>query len=56
MAEQSKAVRKLIVITGASGWFGALNARALSRLGHTVYAGMRETKSHNDHRDRDGEV
>jgi quercetin dioxygenase-like cupin family protein len=32
MAEQSKAVRKLIVITGASGWFGALNARALSRL------------------------
>jgi len=33
------------------GWFGALNARALSRLCHTVYASLRETKSHNDHRD-----
>jgi len=38
---------KVIVITGASSGFGALTARALSRAGHRVYAGMRETAGRN---------
>lgn len=38
---------KVIVISGASSGFGALTARALSRPGHRVYAGMRETTSRN---------
>jgi NAD(P)-dependent dehydrogenase (short-subunit alcohol dehydrogenase family) len=40
-------MKKIIVITGASSGFGALTARALARTGHTVYAGMRETKGRN---------
>ncbi len=32
----------VVVITGASSGFGALSARAISKAGHTVYAGMRD--------------
>ncbi|TWE00679.1 NADP-dependent 3-hydroxy acid dehydrogenase YdfG [Peribacillus frigoritolerans] len=39
--------KKVIVITGASSGFGALTARTLSRAGHIVYAGMRETDGRN---------
>jgi NAD(P)-dependent dehydrogenase (short-subunit alcohol dehydrogenase family) len=38
---------QIIVITGASGGFGALAARALAKSGHTVYAGMRDTAGRN---------
>ncbi|MBC6459352.1 SDR family oxidoreductase [Actinomadura sp. HBU206391] len=38
---------KTIVITGASSGFGALTARALARVGHTVYAGIRDTGGRN---------
>ncbi|GAA2828291.1 SDR family oxidoreductase [Crossiella cryophila] len=38
---------KVIVVTGASSGIGALSARALSRAGHTVYAGMRQTQGRN---------
>jgi NAD(P)-dependent dehydrogenase (short-subunit alcohol dehydrogenase family) len=40
-------MKKIIIITGASTGFGALTARALAKAGHTVYAGMRETKDRN---------
>jgi NAD(P)-dependent dehydrogenase (short-subunit alcohol dehydrogenase family) len=40
-------MKQIIVITGASSGFGALTARALAKAGHTVYAGMRETKGRN---------
>jgi NAD(P)-dependent dehydrogenase (short-subunit alcohol dehydrogenase family) len=36
-----------ILITGASGGFGALTARALADAGHTVYAGMRNIAERN---------
>lgn len=39
--------KQIIVITGASSGFGALTARALAKAGHTVYAGIRETKGRN---------
>ncbi len=39
--------KQVIVITGASSGFGALTARALAKAGHTVYAGIRETKGRN---------
>jgi NAD(P)-dependent dehydrogenase (short-subunit alcohol dehydrogenase family) len=35
-------MKKIIVITGASSGFGAMTARALADVGHTVYAGMRQ--------------
>ncbi|MCS7483952.1 SDR family oxidoreductase [Umezawaea endophytica] len=38
---------KVIVITGASSGIGELSAKALARAGHTVYAGMRNTKGRN---------
>ena len=41
------AMKKVIVITGASSGFGALTARALAKAGHIVYASMRETKGRN---------
>ncbi len=37
----------VVVITGASSGFGALSARAISRAGHIVYAGMRWTAGEN---------
>lgn len=37
----------VILISGASSGFGALAARALSRSGHTVYAGVRDAKGRN---------
>jgi NAD(P)-dependent dehydrogenase (short-subunit alcohol dehydrogenase family) len=40
-------MEKVIVVTGASSGFGALTARALARAGHTVYAGMRDTRGRN---------
>jgi len=41
------AMKKVIVITGASSGFGALSARALSSAGHVVYASMRDTSGRN---------
>src|SRR6058998_692328 len=41
------AMKKVIVITGASSGFGASTARALAKAGHIVYASMRETKGRN---------
>lgn len=38
---------KVVVITGASSGFGALAARALAEAGHTVYAGIRDTRTRN---------
>lgn len=36
-----------IIITGASSGFGAMSARALADAGHTVYAGIRDTRGRN---------
>jgi NAD(P)-dependent dehydrogenase (short-subunit alcohol dehydrogenase family) len=38
---------KTIVVTGASSGMGALSARALADVGHTVYAGMRDMTGRN---------
>ena len=40
-------MRKIIVITGASSGFGALTARTLAKVGHVVYASMRDTGGKN---------
>lgn len=37
----------VVVITGASSGFGALSARAISKAGHIVYAGIRWTTGEN---------
>ncbi len=39
--------KQVILISGASSGFGALTARALAKNGHTVYAGVRDTKGRN---------
>src|SRR5215470_3919745 len=39
--------KKIIVITGASSGFGRLTANALAKVGHTVYASMRQTTGRN---------
>jgi NAD(P)-dependent dehydrogenase (short-subunit alcohol dehydrogenase family) len=38
---------RVAVVTGASSGFGAMTARELVHSGHTVYAGMRETRGRN---------
>jgi len=38
---------QVVVVTGASSGFGRLAAVALGRAGHTVYAGMRESRGRN---------
>jgi NADP-dependent 3-hydroxy acid dehydrogenase YdfG len=40
-------MRKIVVITGASSGFGALTARALAMVGHTVYASLRDASGRN---------
>src|SRR5246500_5343762 len=40
-------MKNIVVITGASSGFGSLTSHALARAGHTVYAGMRETRGRN---------
>jgi NAD(P)-dependent dehydrogenase (short-subunit alcohol dehydrogenase family) len=36
---------KIILITGAPGGFGRMIAEALGRVGHTVYASMRDVSA-----------
>jgi NAD(P)-dependent dehydrogenase (short-subunit alcohol dehydrogenase family) len=38
---------KTIVVSGASSGFGAMTVRALADAGHTVYAGIRDTRGRN---------
>src|ERR1700692_1749244 len=44
---QENRMKNIVVITGASSGFGFLASHALARAGHTVYAGMRETRGRN---------
>lgn len=47
MAEHLSPPSKVVLVTGASSGFGALTVRALARAGHTVYAGIRDTRDRN---------
>jgi len=40
-------MKSVVLVTGASSGSGALIARALADVGHTVYASMRDTKGRN---------
>ena len=40
-------MKKIVVVTGASSGFGRMASRELSKAGHIVYAGMRETSGRN---------
>ena len=36
-------MKKIIFVTGASSGFGRMASQELAKVGHIVYAGMRET-------------
>jgi len=40
-------MKYVIVITGASSGFGQITAHDLVKVGHTVYASMRDIARHN---------
>lgn len=42
-------MKNIVVVTGESSGFGALNSRALPRAGHTIYASVLETTGRNEH-------
>jgi NAD(P)-dependent dehydrogenase (short-subunit alcohol dehydrogenase family) len=42
-------MKNIVVVTGESSGFGALNSRALPHAGHTIYASVLETTSRNEH-------
>jgi NAD(P)-dependent dehydrogenase (short-subunit alcohol dehydrogenase family) len=42
-------MKNIVVVTGESIGFGALNSRALPRAGHTIYASVLETTGRNEH-------
>src|SRR5688500_12575174 len=44
-------MKNIVVVTGESSGFGALNSRALPRAGHTIYASVLETTGRNEHVD-----
>jgi len=46
----------VVFISGSSSGFGALTARALADQGEVVYAGMRDTKGHNQPQVREAEA
>ena len=41
-------MKNIVVVTGESSGFGALNSRALPRAGHTIYASVLETTGRNE--------
>jgi NAD(P)-dependent dehydrogenase (short-subunit alcohol dehydrogenase family) len=44
-------MKNIVVVTGESSGFGALNSRALPHAGHTIYASVLETTGRNEHVD-----